>query len=213
MSDFAVKAKIYNILNDNPAEGDRFLVDTNVWLFCFFPKLALNMAESEKAQKYVDYSLKKVRGVGGRLFHCRAQLLEIAHVIEETLFDVYKAKLNQEKLLRLKDYRKNDKERAQVLQEIKDCWAQINTVSDPVDVEFNARLEEAILTHLANHQLDQFDAVLLECSNQAEMSGIITDDADYAQVDGLQIFTYNQRVIQEAQKTNRLLVRKKVKGV
>lgn len=209
MSDFAVKANIYNILNDNPTASDCFLVDTNVWLFSFFPKLGMEMAERDNAQKYENYTLKKVRNAGGTLFHCRPQLLEIAHVIEETLFGIYKESLSQGKLLKLKDYRKNDKERTQVIHEIKDCWSQINAVSTPVDVEFNSDFESAVLTHITNYRLDQFDGILLECSNKAKMIGIITDDSDLAQVDGIKIFTYNQRVIREATTSKKLLARKK----
>lgn len=212
MSQFVVRSSIYNIDNDNPTAADRFLVDTNVWIFLFLSTLAPDMETKDKYQKYDDYILKKVRNAGGKLLHCRGQLLEIAHVVEKTMLRIYRSKWKQQ-TLELKDYRKNSEERENVLNQIRSCWSEINQFSEPIDLSFNAELENATLAHVTEYPLDPFDAILLECSKLANVTGIITDDSDLAQVSGQSIFTYNQRVIKEVQTTGgKVLARKKNRG-
>ncbi|MEY3335028.1 MAG: hypothetical protein RLZZ176_3333, partial [Cyanobacteriota bacterium] len=55
--------------------------------------------------------------------------------------------------------------------------------------------------------VDGYDLLLLETISKAGQFQVITDDIDYGVVPHIQVFTSNNRLIQEAATQNKLVVR------
>jgi hypothetical protein len=80
---------------------------------------------------------------------------------------------------------------------------------NPIDLAVNEEITNAALTRFRTQALDGYDLLILEAISRAEVGQVkvITDDMDYAVVPGIQVFTNNGLVIQQATAQGKLLIR------
>ncbi|WP_416672450.1 hypothetical protein [Egbenema bharatensis] len=202
-----IQAEVIDICNDVPRQDDIFLVDTNVWLWqTYNSSIPSDPRVRAKISTYTSY-LKKARVAGATLAYSGLILAELAHVIEKTEREIYNKRTGNS--LNAKEYRHNNlAERANVVAEVESAWKQVEGLAVTVDLTVNEKITNASLARFKTQALDGYDLLILEAIGLAGAGQIkvITDDMDYAVVPGIQVFTNNGLVIQQATAQGKLII-------
>lgn len=197
---YSIHAEVVDIRNDTPAEGDIFLVDTNVWYWLAYSRADLADARP-KAYQTNDYPayIAKALSSKSKLCRCGLSLAELAHLIEKTELEIYARATGFDKT-RKKEFRHNyNSQRANVVAEIQTAWSQVNTMAQTLDLQIDEHVTNAALSRLSTQPLDGYDLFILEAIAKAGVVKVVTDDGDFVTVPGIQLFTANPNVIRTAQ--------------
>lgn len=208
-TNLTIQAEIIDIHNDIPQQNDIFLVDTNVWLWQTYSNSIPSKPQVRaKISAYTLY-LKKARVAGATLAYSGLILAELAHVIEKTEYEIYQKQVGIQ--LKIKDYRHNHPtERIKVITEIESSWNQIKQFAVPLELTVNDEVTNAALDRFKTQALDGYDLLILEAISRsgAGQIKVVTDDMDYAVVPGIQVFTKNNFVTQQAAAQGQLITKR-----
>ena len=200
-----IQADIIDIKTDTPQQSDIFFVDTNIW----FWQTYTNAAFTAKRYQITDYPnyINKTRQNGATLTYSGLTLAELAHIIEKTEYDIY---VQSNGYLHFKKYRHDyPEERANVVAEVQFTWRRIKKIAIPIDLTVDDATTDAAINRFTTQAVDGYDLLMLEAISKAGAGTvkIITDDMDYSVVPGIQVFTSNKYVIQDAAIQKKLVVR------
>ena len=206
-----VRAEVVDIYNDTPRYSDVLLVDTNVWLWQTYglpPEPVPHRARraEQKLKIYTRY-LNAALVSGVQLKYCGLVLAELAHVIEKAEFEIFK-RINGLDALSPKEYRHNYPHvHALVADIVQNAWSQITMLASSADLTIDASLADTTAHNFQQVALDGYDLFLLQAirNTGAQPVQVLTDDLDYASVPGIQLFTSNWLVIQQAAAQGKLL--------
>ncbi len=207
-ANYAVRADVVEIGTDTPHSSDEFLIDTNVWAFLVYTRMAIRShppfhAKAAAYSTYVNQALTN----GSKLRRCGLTLAEIAHLIEKTEREIYLS-ANPSPLFTTKEFRHNlPIERSGVVTEILSAWAQVKSMADDAEAVVDDVMTDAAIVRVQTEPLDGYDLFLLEAAKSLGVTQVITDDGDYCCVAGIQVFTTNRSVITAAHNQGRLVVR------
>jgi len=203
---YDIKADIVDIRFDKPKHTDTFFVDTNVWYWLTYSQASVT-AKSSQVRSYPNY-FKKIRSVSSRLFCCNLSLAELAHIIEDTEYEIFcdahkKNPANYSK----KEFRHNcAAERHDVTQEIESAWMQVRQFSASIPLTIDDAAVTTFITDLKANKLDGYDLFYLDVLRKNKFQ-ILTDDGDFATVPGISVFTANLAVIDAARGCGKLMMR------
>jgi hypothetical protein len=200
-----IQADIIDIKTDTPQQSDIFFVDTNIW----FWQTYTNAAFTAKRYQITDYPnyINKTRQNGATLTYSGLTLAELAHIIEKTEYDIY---VKSNGYLHFKKYRHDyPTERANVVAEVQFTWRRIKKIAIPIDLTVDDATTDAAINRFTTQAVDGYDLLMLEAISKAGAGTvkIITDDMDYSVVPGIQVFTSNKYVIQDAAMQKKLVRR------
>jgi predicted nucleic acid-binding protein len=204
---YQIRAQVVDITTDRPTDKDTYLVDTNAWLWTTYSRVGQSPhpPSSDQRRHYPQY-LANASGANAKLLRCGLSLAELAHLIEKTEREIYNKANNAQ--LSTKEFRHNmPTERTRVVAEIQAAWAQVKLIASDIEVRINNAATDSALTNFSRCALDGYDLFILEAMQRAGVNQIITDDGDYATVDGLQVFTCNRNVLNLARQQGKLIVR------
>jgi hypothetical protein len=200
-----IQADIIDIKTDTPQQSDIFFVDTNIW----FWQTYTNAAFTAKRYQITDYPnyINKTRQNGATLTYSGLTLAELAHIIEKTEYDIY---VQSNGYLHFKKYRHDyPTERANVVAEVQFTWRRIKKIAIPIDLTVDDATTDAAINRFTTQAVDGYDLLMLEAISIAGAGTVktITDDMDYSVVPGIQVFTSNKYVIQDAAMQKKLVRR------
>jgi predicted nucleic acid-binding protein len=201
-----IAADIIDITTDTPLETDKFFVDSNVWYWVGYTNASVT-ARHNQSTDYPNY-LSQCLLNAANLLKCALSFPELAHIIERTEREIFE-QINQT-TISPKNFRHNyPTERQQVVTEIQNVWALIELMTNNQTIPLNVddQAVSAALTSLTSLALDGYDLFMLDAILQAGITQVITDDSDFGQVSGIQVFTSNQRLIQTAKTQGQLVKR------
>jgi hypothetical protein len=200
-----IQADIIDIKTDTPQQSDIFFVDTNIW----FWQTYTNAAFTAKRYQITDYPnyINKTRQNGATLTYSGLTLAELAHIIEKTEYDIY---VQSNGYLHFKKYRHDyPTERANVVAEVQFTWRRIKKIAIPIKLTVDDATTDAAIKRFTTQAVDGYDLLMLEAISIAGAGTVktITDDMDYSVVPGIQVFTSNKYVIQDAAMQKKLVRR------
>jgi hypothetical protein len=196
-----IQADVIDIRQDTPKKSDIFFVDTNIW---FWQTYAYKRFSNYQTKHYPNY-LNLAYSNRATLTYSGLTLAELAHIIEKHEYETY-VKSNGN--LPIKEYRHNYPiERANVVAEVRSAWRQVKNFAKLIDLTVNSATTDAAINRFRTQAVDGYDLLLLETMSKAGQFQVITDDIDYSVVPDIQVFTSNNRLIQEAATQNKLVVR------
>lgn len=203
---YDIRADIVDICDDNPTADEKFLVDTNVWLWLSYSNI--NNAVSPPLQYqtvvYPNY-ISKALGNKATLLKCSLCFSELASQIEKTEHSIYCSSVRP---VSSKEYRHNClDERKRVLEEINGSWFCVRSMAEPVEITVNKNLTDNAVQQLRINKVDAYDLFILNAMNNEGINQIITDDGDFATVEGIIVFTANKNIIKLAERNRKLLKR------
>ena len=98
-------------------------------------------------------------------------------------------------------------QRRKLVSVISETWTDVLNVSTMLDLDMDNEFMRSAMTLFPSVGLDGYDLFMAEAALKADVTQIVTDDGDYATVQGLTIFTANQKVIQAATVAGKLVTR------
>ncbi len=205
---YTVRADVFDIRKDAPQPADEFLVDTNVWCWLVYTRIAMasrppTQAKVSAYSGYVNQALTN----GARLRRCGLSLAEMIHLIEKTEREIY-GHIAGVPQLQTKEYRHNlPAERMKVFAEVQAAWTQVKAMASCLDLTVEEGTIDAALVRFQTEPVDGYDLFLLEAAAASRITKVITDDGDYCCVPGIQMFTGNQSVLAAAQAQGQLIAR------
>jgi len=202
-----IRASVVDLRSDSPKADDSFIVDTNVWLWLYYPPLTQNSA-GEPLQSAIDYPnyFKSALAAKATLYSSALIFSELTHNIERKEKRIYESNLANE--LDAKVYRHDyPRQRLKVTQLVQDAWSDISSSSKLLDMNLDSNFMTESLSLFPATQLDGYDLFTAQLAKQSQVNQIITDDGDYATVAGLTIFTANQKILNLANQCGKLVVR------
>lgn len=202
-----VRAQIVDIRADTPKDSDVFLVDTNAWYWLFYSR-ASQTPNGPQTYQLADYPAFLKAAIGAQAtLHCYGlTFAELAHNIEKAEREIYADRAG--KKIGTKEFRYDyQNERRKGVSLISDTWANVLSVSAMLDLDMDNEFMRSALSLFPSVALDGYDLFMAEAALKVGVTQIVTDDGDYATVQGLTIFTANQRVIQAAQAAGKLVKR------
>ncbi|MCZ2098883.1 MAG: hypothetical protein LC121_22005, partial [Anaerolineae bacterium] len=153
--------------------------------------------------------LKGALAVKAKLYKCTLSFSELAHSIERSELEIYRGVLTNQNL-KLKDYRHNyPLERQNVVAEIVNTWTIADSMTEGVSITINVddKAVSTAISRIATLELDGYDLFMLGAVRSTGITQVITDDIDFGQVPGIQVFTANELLIRTA-KTQKRLIRR-----
>jgi predicted nucleic acid-binding protein len=185
---------IKNIHNQVPHNSERFFIDANVW-FWFTYASSNEMYKDEhsgryQARQYPEF-IEKILDSGAKIFHCPLVFSELANVIERT---EYQMAFPCGSVTR-KQFRAIEQMRAKVLTEIEIAWATIESMSESLDIVLTDTYIKNSLTLLRSSCLDPYDAFYCEIMQNEGIENLVTDDADFKNIQNKNICTANRKMI------------------
>lgn len=205
---YSVRADVVDIVYDQPRATDALFVDTNVWYWMDY----LRSGEADEQHKPLPYQvrnyptyLKKALRAKAALLRCGLTLAELAHRIESTEHEAYVRAFED---VSPKEFRHNFPDiRANVVQEISDAWGLVKLQSRQLDIMVDEPTTEEAMARFATHAVDGYDMFILLAMARAGITQMLTDDGDYCTVAGIQVFTANRGVIEQAREQSKLVTR------
>lgn len=194
-----VRAQVCDIRTDTPQAGDRFFVDTNVWLWMGYVRASLgaNQQTLDRISAYSTY-LKRCMAAGCTLHYSGLCFSELTHVIEKTEHDIYKAR-GPNPVLSVKQLRRTSQNhRLKVINQVASAWQVVESVGEFLRVDVDLPMVKAADIHFRNFAVDGYDTFHVELLLQQGISKVLTDDADFVGVSNLDVFTWNSTAIAEA---------------
>ncbi|MGK3227736.1 PIN domain-containing protein [Enterobacter soli] len=196
-----ILSNVYDIGNYTPGANDNFLVDTNIWYWMTYSKgIPSDRQYLHTYNSFINLALAN----DAKLFHSGLSLAELSHIIEGTERKIHESTIKTR--IQTKEFRHNyAKERLAAMKEVEASWLQVKTLAQQIDLNICDATTDNCLTQMPTNTLDGYDLMIHECMKNHNIVNIITDDADYTSVPGINVFTYNKNVIAAARTQKRIL--------
>jgi predicted nucleic acid-binding protein len=204
---YAVEADVFDIGHTMPQRSDRFLVDSNVWLWMTYTNAGHGAPDwrTDVMARYASFVQAAV-DTDAKVWCCALSLAELSHTIEKTEREIYSASTGTS--IKAKEYRHHlTSERARVVTEIKAAWAQVTSLAEPLTATIDSPMVSSALGRLQAVRVDGYDLFILESMRKHGVVQVITDDGDFASVQGIKMFTMNRTVISAARAQGQLRYR------
>jgi hypothetical protein len=208
------RAKVIDIgkARNRPQVDDIFLLDTNILYWYTYPNAIpnLNQKRQQQIQIYLDYVNDAIT-VGASLRYSAIAFAELVHRIEQDEYSAWALSngIPVSDRSKLKYFRHGlPQERANVVAQVNAAWGVVNNIAvlEAASLD-NAYLSQSLQQFQAS-ELDGYDVFMVESAIAISgITGIITDDADYATASGSTVFTINKKAIAAAKQAGNLQTR------
>lgn len=181
-----------NINDCTPKAGDKFFVDTNVWFWSTYVS-SKTIADKTKPQDYqrIKYPafLESLLNAKAELYFSPLILAELANIIEQAEFEIYKMYNPTDNKISKKRFRSQPAERASVISEIKTAWDTISAMSTCIETTIDLNFSQSSIELMRDTTLDAYDSFYIKSANISSIKNILTDDKDFRSVDGIDIYS------------------------
>lgn len=174
---------------DNKKE---FCLDTNVLYWYTYPRYTQLLSKNvqKQAQSYYDF-VDILVGNGNPLLTTRYNITELINIIEKHEYDIFCASHPEAKYSK-KDFRRIPEERERLQRTLKLTLSNVNNICKTADFNITESILNNCISTLDQHRCDVFDFVILSYYKANNHLNIITDDNDFASVDGINLYTANE---------------------
>jgi len=191
-----IRASVVDIRGDEPTASDRFLVDSNVWIGL----TDANPSPSVRNQwRPYDRYVRDTKAASAQLVVSQFTFPEVCSYFEHDELGRHNARSAPATPLPLKAFRELPASRAAVVDAIETSWRQVRTLATMVRTPATqACLDGATAGLRGGDLIDGVDAMLIADLRRDGLTGIITDDRDFGSVDGILVFTANEKLLRAA---------------
>lgn len=170
-----------------------FCLDTNVLYWYTYPRYTCeaNRGIQLHAQPYYDFVDTLVSN-GNPLITTRYNISELINIIEKHEFEIFCAK-NTDAKYTIKDWRRMPQQRKALKKILKTTIENAKAICSVLDFNFSESILDACVNSLDCHRCDVFDYAIISFYQRTNHLNIITDDDDFTSIEGLRLFTANER--------------------
>jgi hypothetical protein len=199
-----IQADVVDITTDTPTADDLFFVDTNVWYWLAYTKASSTGARPYQISSYPPY-VQSSLSVNALIYYSGLNLAELSHIIEKSEREIY-SKTNG--LITTKEFRHNlTTERSNVCAEIQIACLQVLSLATSLDSKIDHHESFSAFSNPTLPSVDGYDIFIIQAMNNIGLKQIITDDGDFATINGITVFTANKNIINSARIANKLITR------
>ena len=206
--DYRVVANVVDIRKNMPQkESDVFFVDTNAWYWFTYSRVSMapNPPQAYRVSGYTEF-IKKALSVKANLYWCGLTFSELTHLIERAEWSIYKVANSLGENFTMKQFRHNyPEERENVVSEMESVCIQLKSMAKILPIDVDCDSPGTILGILQNNELDGYDALVTDAIRKAGIVNVVSDDGDFAGVEGINLFTANHNVIETARNAGKLI--------
>jgi hypothetical protein len=203
-----VRATVVDLQADCPQPSDRFLIDTNVWVWLTYTR-SQNTSKPPKNYQVTAYPkyIQTVLNAKSQLFWSGLSIAELTSFIERSEYDIFCQ--SQTAPPSRKEYRHGlQRERNhRVIPETEAAWNLVKSYGQCLENQVTQSTTEAIINNLADGELDGYDSLIINSLDHSNINQVITDDIDFVTATDIVVFTANRNAIAAARSQNRLLKR------
>ncbi|MCA0754923.1 hypothetical protein KP806_07660 [Paenibacillus sp. N4] len=205
---YTINADIIDIRNDIPKEQDIILVDSNVWYWLTYTRASQSTTGPNAYQinTYPSY-IAMALSAKSKLLWSGLSFAELAHRIEQVEREIYNATNSMN--VNTKEFRHNlPNERNNVTSQIEAAWAQVKSMGSSLEnLIIDAQTTDEALINIKTQAMDGYDLFITSSLMRQGHVKVLTDDGDYSNVPGIQVFTGNRGVIRSARTQGKIVVR------
>jgi predicted nucleic acid-binding protein len=178
-----------DIRKKEPAKGDIFFVDTNVWYWTTYAasKQFFTKAPKDYQIEFYPNFIEKALTNEADLYYSPLTLIELTSLIERSEFEVFKA-FEGDPNYTFKRFRNNDAQRKSVIEELRTAWGQVQAMAKELPATIETGLSENLISMVENYRIDGYDALYIKFMQDNKISNIITDDKDFRKIDGVNLY-------------------------
>jgi predicted nucleic acid-binding protein len=192
-----VRAKVVDLRSDDPSVRDQIWVDTQVWLVLGYSRVPC----PTHLRAYPSY-IKRATENHATLVAGTVHLVELARCVEHKEREIYEAKHSLPQM-NVKSFRSISAAREETVAQIATAWQLVTSMaslaSQAVDV---SDIKTTIKGLESGELLDPGDAIQLAEARKRGVNLVLSDDSDFATVDGIVLLTANERIIRAAAAQN-----------
>ncbi len=206
-----VRATVIDITSDQSREGDRFLVDTQVWYWLTYSRSqnTTQPPQNYQVEQYPTYIRQSIAAKSNLLWSGLA-ITELITLIEKSEYDIFcqEQKLAK-KTFSMKNYRHSEPEARseQVIPEINAAWEIIQGIGNCLEAHVTQKFIIQSIANLNIQATDGYDTLMISSAKAIGVTQIITDDIDFITVPRIQVFTANPKALATAKNQNKLISR------
>lgn len=169
-----------------------YFLDTNVLYWYCYPKYnLLNNAVQKQSSVYIDF-VDDLVNKGNPIFTSVYNISELLHVVEKNEFDLFKSTQNIN--ITLKDFRRMTG-RSDLKNILKACMQNIRSICKILDYHSGPDVFNEFIDTIDQHHCDNYDYIILKNCKVDNKTNIISDDADFATIDGFTLYTANSNAL------------------
>ena len=193
------KARVWKADEFQVPKDFHVLIDTNVWLYMHMEEATQNFTrDGNVANDYMEVIGRLLEGGATLHFSCFS-FCEIAHVIENYFYELYKANLGRE--FPKKRYRHDlPRERLKVVTKIQEVWSAVVATGVAVaDYPVAVDAMDGLVADFRNFSIDSYDLFMLDSMRHCNCSFLLTNDGDFLSVPNLDVLTLSRSALEIAE--------------
>lgn len=168
-----------------------FCLDTNVLYWYTYPRYDIFQKRhtGRHAQSYYDFVDRLVEN-GNPLLTTRYNITELINIVEKHEYDIFCA-MHPESTIYQKGFSTDLWRKKKLKRILKTTLSNVNSICETADFNFTEKILDNCVNTLDEHRCDVFDFAILSYYKENKHLNIITDDNDFASVDGIKLYTAN----------------------
>ena len=194
-----VRATVVDLRGDDSRSTDRLWIDTQVWVVLAYTRAPC----PNHLQPYPRY-IKQAKAAGASLVAGTIHLAELARCVEHSEQKIYEAQQGLGPGMGIKAFRQIPAARSATVGEIRVAWKVLMGMATlAATAVASTDVESAGAGMAGGELLDPGDALQLAEARRCNVLNVVSDDSDFATVEGITLFTANERVLLAASKAGR----------
>lgn len=166
-----------------------YFLDTNILYWYCYPNYAL--LNSNKVHRQSEIYINFVDNLvynGNPIFTSVYNMSELLYTVEKNEFELYKSKQGTD--ITLKDFRRITN-RSGLKTTLLACIENIKSICKILDYHSGPDILDEFASSIDKHHCDNYDYIILKNCIADDKTHIISDDADFATMDGFTLYTAN----------------------
>lgn len=172
-----------------------YCLDTNALYWYCYPRYGINVNPNRVSEIEVYYNfIDRLVQNGNTIVTSIYNVSEFLNIIEKHEYEIYQ-KLNSEIKYNIKDLRNMATERAKLKRQMTVSINNVYATCKVLEFAMERITIDNFVGKLHEHKCDVFDYVILDYYKKNKNLNIVTDDADFMSIDGINIFTGNPQIL------------------
>lgn len=172
-----------------------YCLDTNALYWYCYPRYGINLKPNRVSEigVYYDFVDRLVQN-GNTIVTSIYNVSEFLNIIEKHECEIYQ-KLNRGIKYNIKDLRNIEAQRANLKRQMTVSINNVYAICKVLEYAMERTTIDNFVDKLHEHKCDVFDYVILDYYKKNKNLNIVTDDADFMSIDGINIFTANPQIL------------------
>lgn len=172
-------------------EHTKFAIDTNVLYWMHYSRCSTTGYQIVNYPQFISDLMSR----HASFVTTSCNISELLSLVERKEYEIYRA---SNVVKNIKEFRKIKSERINVQQELEIIMMQIESMYSIQDFNLDFSLLSKFVDDFTNNRCDTNDYSILTYLKDAGVNNVISDDGDFITYSGINVYTANENIINEA---------------